>query len=299
MINIGILGNSSISKKSIIPAIEKSKNFNLYGIGSRNKETGKSYDDILNSDVDAIYVSLPVGLHFEWGKKVLESGKHLLLEKTFTENYEQAKELFNLASTSNLFCMEALMCEFHPLQKQIDSLLTNIGNIRCVEAHFGFPHFNNKSNIRYKKELGGGAILDCLIYPLSFVFKTLGSKFVDYDSTIFYDNGSKIDECGYIKLNYDNSVANISYGFGHAYRNEVVVWGSKSILKLKRIFSRPEDCDEHIEVWTDGVCKIHKVDKKNHFTEMLNSFHDSIINKKTLNTKTLERMLFINLLRKK
>ena len=77
MIKIGVLGNSSIAKKSIIPAIKKSKNLDLCGVGSRGGETGKSYKDILESDVDAIYVSLPVGLHYKWGKKVLESGKHL------------------------------------------------------------------------------------------------------------------------------------------------------------------------------------------------------------------------------
>lgn len=298
MIKIGVLGNSSIAKKSIIPAIKKSKNFDLCGIGSRNKETGKSYDDILNSDVDVIYVSLPIGLHFKWGKKVLESGKHLLLEKTFTENYKQAKELFDLAKSSNLFCMEALMYEFHPLQKQIDSLLTDIGDIKSVEAHFGFPHFEDKSNIRYKKELGGGAILDCLVYPLSFIFKTLGSDFINYDSTILYDKENDVDERGYIKLTYNKSVGNISYGFGHAYRNEITIWGTKSILKLKRIFSRPENCDEHIEVWTNGVCKVYEVDKKDHFLEMLNSFYDGVTNKKTFGEKTLKRMLFLDLIRK-
>jgi len=298
MIKIGVLGYSSIARKSIIPAIEKSNDFVLNGIGSRNEVTGKSYDDILKSDVDAIYVSLPVGLHFEWGKKVLESGKHLLLEKTFTENFEQAKQLFNLASTKNLTCMEALMYEFHPLQQQINLLLPDIGDIMSVEAHFGFPHFEDKSNIRYKKELGGGAILDCLIYPLSFVFKILGDNFLDYDSTIFYDKKNKIDERGYIKLKYDKSIANISYGFGHAYRNEIIIWGSESILKVKRIFSRPKNCDDHIEVWTNGKCKTYEVEMKNHFFEMLNSFSNLINSKDSLSKKTLKRMSFIDLVKK-
>ena len=140
--------------------------------------------------------------------------------------------------------------------------------------------------------------MDCLVYPLSFIFKTLGSDFINYDSTILYDKENNVDESGYIKLTYDKSVGNISYGFGYAYRNEITIWGTKSILKLKRIFSRPENCDEHIEVWTNGVCKVYEVDKKDHFLEMLNSFYDGITNKKTFGEKALKRMLFIDLIRK-
>ena len=112
MLKIGVLGNSSIARRSVIPAIKECKDFVLAGVGSRE---GQSYESILDSDVDAVYVSLPVGLHYEWGKKVLKSGKHLLMEKTFTESYGQAKELFDIASVLNLSCMEALMYEFHPL----------------------------------------------------------------------------------------------------------------------------------------------------------------------------------------
>ena len=82
----------------MIPAIEECDGVSLGNIGTRDKRSGYSYQDILESDVDAIYVSLPVGLHYKWGKKVLESRKHLLMEKTFTETYKQAIELFNLAS---------------------------------------------------------------------------------------------------------------------------------------------------------------------------------------------------------
>lgn len=52
------------------------------------------------------------------------------------------------------------------------------------------PHFDNKNDIRYSSELGGGAMLDCLIYPLSFVFRILGDDIVDYMSSIFYDTNS-------------------------------------------------------------------------------------------------------------
>ena len=293
MIKIGVLGYSSIAKRSVIPAINECDDFVLDGIGSRDIRNGKSYEELLGSDVDAIYVSLPVGLHYEWGKKVLESGKHLLMEKTFTEYYGQAKELFDLASELNLSCMEALMYEFHPLQNQIDSLLSTIGDIRCVEAHFGFPYIENKNDIRYQKDLGGGAILDNLIYPLSFVFRILGDEYINYEPILFYDKENKIDERGYIQFKYDESIANISYGFGHSYRNEVIIWGERAILKVNRVFTRPKNCDVPIQLWNNGKYERYKVENKNHFVEMLYSFGNSIKFNKSTSDKTLQRMSFI------
>ena len=112
-VKIGVLGCSSIAGRSVIPAIVDCNNCILSGVASRDNVKAKlyaekfntkeySYEELLNSDIDAIYVSLPVGLHYEWGKKILESGKHLLMEKTFTETYQQAKELFDIAEQNNL-----------------------------------------------------------------------------------------------------------------------------------------------------------------------------------------------------
>ena len=303
-IKIGVLGCSSIARRAVIPAIKECKDFVLSGVSSRDESKAQlyadefdtnsySYESLLNSDIDAIYVSLPVGLHYEWGRKVLEAGKHLLMEKTFTQTYEQAKELFELALDKDLACMEALMYEFHPMQQQIDALLSVVGKIKCVEANFGFPHFKDKDNIRYSNELGGGAILDCLIYPLSFIFRILGDNFIDYKSTIFHNEQIGIDERGYIQFEYDDVIANISYGFGHSYRNEVIIWGEESILKAKRAFSRPKDCTLPIEIWHNGQCETHKVENTDHFLKMLYSFSDIVSFKKIVDTDTLKRMSFI------
>jgi|TARA_R110000824_G_scaffold56028_1_gene153793 NDP-hexose-3-ketoreductase len=285
---IGLIGHSSISRRSVIPAIQKSNDFDLGNIGTRDNRSGYSYQDILDSDVDSIYVSLPVGLHYEWGKKVLESGKHLLLEKTFTTSLDEGKELFDIAESSNLNCMEALMYQFHPLQKQIKDLLPRLGKIRCVEAHFGFPHLDNKKDIRYQKNLGGGAKLDCLVYPLSFVFDILGYEYDNFQELCFWDDD--IDARGYIMLEFQDSLANISYGFGHSYRNEILIWGEDSILKVKRVFSRPEICDEKIEISKNGVTETFEVKNSDHFLNMLSEFKNPSVD---LKKNTLKRLDFM------
>jgi predicted dehydrogenase len=305
---IGVLGCSSIAKKAVIPAITECNGLILSGVASRTPEKAASfakennteafsYEELIASNVDAIYVSLPVGLHYEWGKRVLDSGKHLLMEKTFTETYAQAQELFQLAQEKELCCMEALMYRYHPLQLQIKSLLRDIGKVQRVEAHFGFPHFDNKNDIRYNKALGGGAMLDCLIYPLSFVFSILGSNYRDMLHSNYYDINTGVDERGYIQLEYPETVANISYGFGHSYRNEVTIWGENGILKSQRAFTRPPQCDIPIEIWSNGRCEEHPTDKENHFVNMLNVFSEELDGKLSLDIDVLERIAFIEKLK--
>tara|TARA_R100000315_G_C5235234_1_gene146839 strand:- start:2908 stop:3825 length:918 start_codon:yes stop_codon:yes gene_type:complete len=305
MIKVGIIGCSSIAERCVIPAIKQVKGIELIAIASRDIEKARNwcnkfdaepytYNDILKSNVDMIYVSLPPALHFEWGKKVLMSGKNLLMEKTFTMDLEEATELFCIAKDRNLRCMEALMYEFHPVHNKIDSLLKEIGDIKHVDASFGFPYFQNKNDIRYSKELGGGSILDSLIYPLSFVFRVLGKQLLDYN-TFFIEKD--VIERGVITLKYKNAFANINFGFGQAYRNEIKICGSDKILKAQRVFSRTENCENPIEIVHNGNVTTHEIEKSNHFVNMIKYF----ISAQSLETKkenTLLRLRFMDEIRK-
>lgn len=305
---IGILGCSAIAEKALIPAINANKNFQLAGVASRSAAKRKSwsskwgvpaytYQGLLESDVDAVYISLPVGLHYHWGLKTLRARKHLLMEKTFTCTHAEGKKLFDMASRKGLGCMEALMYEFHPLHNQIDDLLSNLGELRHITATFGFPHFSDTNNIRYSPELGGGAILDCLIYPLSFIFRLLGENYTNRAATIHYDEKYNIDDRGYIQLEYPKTTANIAYGFGHAYRNEVAIWGSKGILKAKRVFSRPKECDEGIFLQLDREAYTYTVHPANHFVKMLDAFASCIDGGANKSQATLSRLDFMDNLR--
>jgi len=287
---IGILGNSSIARRCIVPAIKQIKDLELVGIGSRNTDFG--YDELLSSDADIIYVSLPPALHFEWGKKVLLSGKHLLMEKTFTTNTAEAIELFSIAKQKNLKCMKALMYEFHPVQDKIDNLLKEIGDVKYIDASFCFPHFKSKSNIRYSKELGGGSIYDSLIYPLSFVNRILGKNIENHTFAFFEKD---VVERGSICLKYKDSIANINFGFGQAYRNEITISGHEKTIKAKRVFTRTHNCIDTVDIVHNGNVTKIEIQKSDHFENMIRFFISS--NTKDLCEKelnTLSRLKFID-----
>ena len=91
-------------------------------------------------------------------------------------------------------------------------------------------------------------------------------------------------------MDFRDSIANISYGFGHSYRNEILIWGENSMLKVKRVFSRPEMCDEKIEIIKNGVKETFEVENSDHFFDMLDEFKNP---SSYLKTNTLERLYFM------
>jgi predicted dehydrogenase len=73
------------------------------------KKAVGSYQELLDDpDVDIVYISTPNGLHYEWSAKALRAGKHVLCEKPFTSNAEEARKLVGLAKEKNLICEEAV-----------------------------------------------------------------------------------------------------------------------------------------------------------------------------------------------
>ena len=113
-IRIGIIGCSTIAKNSTIPAILKSNNTKLEHIGSRSnskaiefskifdcKKYG-TYDDVINDkNVDAVYISTPVGNHEKWVLKSAKAGKHILCEKSSTTSFNSAKKMVETSKKNN------------------------------------------------------------------------------------------------------------------------------------------------------------------------------------------------------
>ena len=115
----GLLGCSNVAQKSFFPVLDSIDSAEASFIGSRSLKKAKlwagkyncdnygSYDDVINSDVDAIYNSLPIGLHEEWSVKALKAGKHVLCEKSSTTSYASAIKMVNTARENNKRILEA------------------------------------------------------------------------------------------------------------------------------------------------------------------------------------------------
>ncbi|OXM70334.1 Gfo/Idh/MocA family protein [Amycolatopsis vastitatis] len=135
-----------------------------------------SYEALANDpDVDIVYVATPHPLHHGNARLALEAGKPVLVEKPFTMNAEEARDLVDLARGKNLFLMEAMWTRFLPHIRHVRELLPSLGRMVTVAADHGQWFAEDAAFRLFAPELGGGALLDLGIYPVSFASMVLGT----------------------------------------------------------------------------------------------------------------------------
>jgi len=151
-------------------ALEFSKTFGL-------ERSYGSYEALLaDAELDAVYIPLPNSLHAEWAIKAAEAGKHVLCEKPLALNLQQAKDMFDVARSNRVMLLEAFPYAFQPQTGAMLKLLQDgaVGDVRSVQACFGFTLANPDGNIRLNPDLGGGALLDAGSYALSITRLVMG-----------------------------------------------------------------------------------------------------------------------------
>lgn len=177
----GILGPGGIAKEFLRGA-EGSATGRITAIGSRNPERAELATDfpglrlltcdalIADPDIDAIYIATPHPQHAEWAIKAADAGKHVLTEKPAAISAGKVEAMFAAASRNGTFLGEAFMYRLHPMTAFILKLLDDgkIGTLRLIRSSFGFaiPVFLPHHRL-FRKDLGGGAILDLGGYPMS------------------------------------------------------------------------------------------------------------------------------------
>jgi predicted dehydrogenase len=127
--------------------------------------------------IEAVYIALPNHLHREWTLRALEAGKHVLCEKPLALNAGEAQEMVRAARSRGLCLMEAFMYRFHPRSRRIKALIKEgaIGEPRLIRASFCFRH-PDPADIRFRREMGGGALLDVGCYGVSLSRWILGAE---------------------------------------------------------------------------------------------------------------------------
>jgi predicted dehydrogenase len=134
-----------------------------YRLGATCKAFG-SYDELLaDSNIDAVYISLPNGLHAMWTIKALEAGKHVLIEKPIASNANEARSIRNAAEKANKVALEAFHWRFHPAAHRVKELIESgeYGNVIGVKANMNVPTNGvGDENIRMMYNLGGGYYIE-------------------------------------------------------------------------------------------------------------------------------------------
>ena len=190
--NWGVLSTANIATRMFMPAIQQAAGAKLIVIASRDIEKAKqiadsfqieacaNYEVLLSrEDIDIVYIPLPNSLHFEWAMKALDAGKHVFLEKPAACSYEEAEQLVNKSREKGVALIENFHFHFHTQHQFVKKQLEKgvIGEIRCFRSSFGVPPFSDANNIRYSKALGGGALMDVVVYVVNVCSFLFGPNF--------------------------------------------------------------------------------------------------------------------------
>ncbi|KAK9353874.1 hypothetical protein V1523DRAFT_409827 [Lipomyces doorenjongii] len=232
-LKLGILGAASIAPRAVInPAKLMPDKVQIYSIAARDiaraKEFAKnysiprthdSYEELINDpEVEALYIPLPNGLHYEWALKSIEKGKPVLLEKPAASNAEQAEKLFAIANEKGVLVVEAFHWWFHPAAKLVKDIVSDkekFGEVEKFEGSLCVNHFFKDDDIRFKFSLAGGSLMDMGCYPISWMRYYLGENPTTAKSLELevYPKDAKID--GFASVEYSFASSDKKKGIVH------------------------------------------------------------------------------------
>lgn len=189
----GLLSTARINR-AVIPPIRASARSELVAVASRAHEQGEAYARewgiprvqvgyealLADSEIDAIYISLPNSLHAEWAIKCAEAGKHVLCEKPLAITDDEVERMIAAARKNRTVLAEAFMYRHHPQTLKVRELIQQglIGQVSSAHGTFTF-NIGSEDDVRLNPDLGGGSLWDVGCYPVSYTRSALGEEPVE------------------------------------------------------------------------------------------------------------------------
>lgn len=253
VIKWGILGPGSIAHK-FVKGLLTIEDAQIIAVGSRDKTRAESFSKLYgieksygsyqefvsDPDIDIVYVATPHPFHKDCVKLCLNAGKAVLCEKPFTLNAKDTRELVVLAREKKLFLMEGMWTRFLPAIEKTREWLQEgaIGDIQMFKADFGFGGEHDPKGRILNLELGGGALLDLGVYPISFASMVFGTQPKIIKSLA--DIGpTGVDENCAMLFGYDNGkMASLSASFKMDLVNDAWIFGSSGHIIIEN-FVKP------------------------------------------------------------
>jgi len=213
----GILGTGNIAQQ-FARGLKTLPDAELVAVGSRHATTAQAFAETFGArrahgsyealaadpDIEVVYVATPHTMHAENTLLCLDAGKAVLCEKPFALNAREAQEMVGAARRKSLFLMEAMWTRFFPLMGRLRDLIETgrIGEVRLLQADFGFRGAFEPEGRLYNPALGGGALLDVGVYPVSLASYLLGTPRAVSSRAHLGETG--VDEQNAVILSYEN-----------------------------------------------------------------------------------------------
>jgi dTDP-3,4-didehydro-2,6-dideoxy-alpha-D-glucose 3-reductase len=253
---IGVLGAADIALRRTVPAMLAHPATEVVAIASRDLAKAEQFasafgcdaepghDAVLDrADVDAVYVPIPVMVHGEWVARALSRGKHVLVEKPLAATAADAAALVERAASAGLVLMENFTALHHRQHAEVRAVLESgtVGDLRGVSATFTIPP-KPDGDIRYRPDVGGGALLDMGIYPLRVALSYLGDDVEVVGAVLRHDPVRDVVLSGDVLLaTAAGQTAQLTFGMGYSYVAAYTVAGSTGRIRLDRAYTPPDD----------------------------------------------------------
>ena len=254
----GILSTGNIAHQ-FAKGLDELPDTRLMAVGSRSQSSADSFAEKFNipnrhssyealaadPEVDAIYIGTPHPFHKENTLRCLEAGKAVLCEKPFALNVGEAQAMVEAARSHGQFLMEAMWTRFLPHMVKLRELLAEgaIGEVRMLQADFGFRAEVDPEHRLFNPQLGGGALLDVGVYPVSFAHLLFGppAEVKSFGNL----GGTGVDEEAAVLLRHEaGQLALLATSTRLETRHEATVIGTSGRIEVKNWW-RPTDLTLH------------------------------------------------------
>jgi predicted dehydrogenase len=249
----GVLATGGIAR-SFVSDVSAMSDAEIVAVGSRSQEAADRFatahgipraygtwsDLAADTDVDVVYVATPHSAHREASLTCLRGGRAVLCEKPFTLDLVDAEEVVGAARSANLFLMEAMWMRCFPGIQRLVGLIADgaIGEVVDVRADFGLSGEFDATHRLRARELGGGALLDLGVYPVTFAQLVLGVP----DDIRAYARLTPegVDETTGLVFGYaSGAIATLTCSLRADTPRTAAVTGTRGRIELPRNFYRP------------------------------------------------------------
>ena len=284
---LGLLSTANINR-AILAGAAKTDRVDVVAVGSRDAERAEAYAAehglatahssyqalLADPDVEAVYISLPNGMHHEWTMQALAAGKHVLCEKPYTRHPGEAEEAFDAADAAGLVLAEAFMYRHHPQTAAVARLVADgaVGRLCAVKATFTFP-LHDPSDVRALPELDGGALMDVGCYCVSGIRLLAGEPEHVRGEQVTGTTGIDMAFHGTLRC-ADDVVGQFEASFRSPQRQSLEAVGETGVLVVEAPWRL--DWGGSVTLRRDGETEVVEVEGADSYTRELENLADAI-----------------------
>lgn len=292
----GLVSTARINRR-LIPAIRMSERGELVAVASRTLDKAQAYaaeweipqafgsyaEMFASGEVDAVYISLPNELHAPMTIEALNAGMHVLCEKPFSITVEAVDEMFAAAERNKRALAEAFMYRHHPQTKKMGEMIQEgrLGEIQSVSAHFSFPiskaAVDGQRNVRLEASLGGGAVWDVGVYPISLAQYVMGGAPTHVWGAMQSEFEVDIAFAGQMLFSGGRS-AQFTCSFDSVFQTRAEIRGTKGRLELTRPFTGTDMPDRAMTFFSrDGEPTVIEIEDEYLYLGEVKDMHAAIL----------------------